>query len=105
MISDANYDAWKTTPPDARESDSDSGYATDCCGAEVADDVGEALRARVVALRKAKGTEMNWTDAELDSVCVICDKCKELSEVVRHEPADPYDASDDCVGGGDGPED
>ena len=101
----AGYDAWKTTPPAARESDSDSGYMTACCEAEVADEIGDDVRNRERALRKAKGAASNWTPQEVDSVCVICDECKELSEVIRQEPAEPYDRSDDCAGGGDGPED
>ena len=103
----AGYDAWKTTPPAARESGLDSGYTyvTACCEAEVADEIGDDVRNRERALRKAKGAWSNWTLQELDSVAVICDECHELSEVVKREPDDPYDRSVDCAGGGDGPED
>ena len=106
----AGYDAWKTTPPAARNSGLDSGYTyvTACCEAEVADEIGDDVRKRERALRKAKGASSNWTPQEFDSVCVICDECHELSEVWLQDPEsspEPFDRSDDCDGGGDGPED
>ena len=103
----AGYDAWKTTPPDERESDSDSGYTyvTACCEAEVADEIGDDVRKRERALRKAKGASSNWTPQEVDSVAVICDECHDLAEVIRQQTDEPFDRSVDCAGGGDGPED
>ena len=101
----AGYDAWKTTPPDARESDSDSTYVTACCEAEVTDEIGDDVRNRERALRKAKGASSNWTPQEVDSVAVICDECHDLAEVIRQQNDEPFDRSDDCAGGGDGPED
>ena len=101
----AGYDAWKTTPPDDDDREPEYTYQTSCCGAEVEDEIGEAIHEKERVLLKAKGVWVNWTPEELDSVAVICAECKELSEVVRHEPAEPFDPSDDCAGGGDGPED
>ena len=101
----AGYDAWKTTPPDEPNSDSESGYMTACCEAEVSDRIGDAVREKEAALRKAKGAWPNWTLQELDSTLVICDECEELAEVIRQQTIEPFDPSVDCDGGGDGPED
>ena len=110
----ANYDAWKlATPPEYDAPDPTYEYQMACCGDVVDDTVAERVLAIKKALYKAKPKSSDWTDADRDSICTMCPECElpeEVLEVEVERDADDddgygYDASDDCAGGGDGPDD
>ena len=108
----ANYDSWLEQPYQDAADASDkaewiaenSRYSTDCCDADVDWDWGRQLKEREAAITRVKPRWPEWTQDEIDSICVKCPTCGELTEITLHEPAE-YDGDYDCENGGDGRDD